>query len=241
MRVEPSDRCCPWRLSTSRGRVNAGGDNGGPPAGRSSPARTGSSSTSRSVSTSGIGAVEAPLEASDCPRLPREIGLRHRSHLAGTAVTRTAGTVIVGFRRGRPDRELTAALPGCCPDCGGRIVQVSKMRPTVTPDQRRGRPVCRLQAARTSQALGAAGSRLGPRLKAWAAWPHYRMGPELRPDRQGHLLPGRRGHRRRSGYAWTGTQQATQQTRALPLRQVPSRSVHRGWNPSDQPQRNAAR
>lgn len=101
-----------------------------------------------------------------------------------------------GHRRapvGPPDRELTAPLPGCCPDCGGVIVherdaeqwqvEIPDMRPTVT---RITVEVGRCKGCRrrvqghhpeqTSDALGAAGSGLGPRLKAWAMWLHYGMG-----------------------------------------------------------------
>lgn len=101
-----------------------------------------------------------------------------------------------GHRRvptGTPDRELTAELPGCCPDCGGRIVherdatqwqvEVPDMRPTVTRiTVEVGRcSGCKRRVQghhpeQTSQALGAAGSGVGPRLKAWAMWLHYGMG-----------------------------------------------------------------
>ena len=101
-----------------------------------------------------------------------------------------------GHRRvppGQPDRELTAALPGCCPDCGGNVVyergaeqwqvEVPEVRPTVTRiTVEVGRcSGCkrRIQGRhpeQTSQALGAAGVGVGPRLKAWAAWLHYGMG-----------------------------------------------------------------
>jgi transposase len=101
-----------------------------------------------------------------------------------------------GHRRvpaGTPDRELTASLPGCCPDCGGRIVherdatqwqvEVPEMRPTVTRiTVEVGRCVgCRRRVQgrhpeQSSQALGAAGAGVGPKLKAWAMWLHYGMG-----------------------------------------------------------------
>ena len=84
-----------------------------------------------------------------------------------------------------PDRELGAPLPGCCPDCGGEIiherdaeqwhVDVPEVRPTVTritvgvghctKCQRR---VQGHHPEQTSDALGAAGSQVGPHLKAWA-------------------------------------------------------------------------
>jgi len=101
-----------------------------------------------------------------------------------------------GHRRvpvGHPDRELTAPLPGCCPDCGGKVVHerdaeqwqvdVPDIRPTVTRI-RIGVGRCqdckrRVQGhhrEQTSDALGAAASSVGPRLKAWAMWLHYGMG-----------------------------------------------------------------
>lgn len=101
-----------------------------------------------------------------------------------------------GHRRvptGRPDRELAAELPGCCPDCGGEIVherdaeqwqvEVPDMRAVVTRVtvgigrcSNCKRRVQGRHLEQTSDALGAAGSQLGPRLKAWAAWLHYGMG-----------------------------------------------------------------
>ncbi len=101
-----------------------------------------------------------------------------------------------GHRRtpaGTPDRELAAPLPGCCPDCGGQIVhdrdaeqwqvEVPDMRPTVTRitvgvGRCTGckRRVQGHHPEQTSDALGAAASQVGPRLKAWAMWLHYGMG-----------------------------------------------------------------
>lgn len=92
-----------------------------------------------------------------------------------------------------PDRELAATLPGCCPDCGGVVdherdaeqfqLDVPEVRPTLT---RFTVPVGRCRDCKrrvqghhleqTSDALGAAGSQLGPVLKAWGTWLHYRMG-----------------------------------------------------------------
>lgn len=101
-----------------------------------------------------------------------------------------------GHRRaptGTADRELTAPLPGCCPDCGGEIeherdaeqwqVEVPEMRPSITKitvevGRCKGckRRVQGHHPEQTSDALGAAASQLGPRLKAWAMWLHYGMG-----------------------------------------------------------------
>ncbi len=92
-----------------------------------------------------------------------------------------------------PDRELEASLPSCCPDCGGVVdherdaeqwqVDVPEIRPTVTRF-RVGIGRCRAcrrrvqghHSEQTSDALGAAASQLGPTLKAWGMWLHYRMG-----------------------------------------------------------------
>ena len=91
------------------------------------------------------------------------------------------------------DRELDAPLPGCCPHCGGDVVHerdaeqwqldLGALAPTVT---RFTVGVGRCRSCRrrvqgrhpeqTSDALGAAGSQVGPRAKAWAAWLHYRLG-----------------------------------------------------------------
>jgi len=92
-----------------------------------------------------------------------------------------------------PDRTLDAALPPCCPDCGGEIdherdaeqfqLDVPEVRPTLTrfkvPIGRCRNCKRRVQGRhpeQTSDALGAAGSQLGPTLKAWGMWLHYRMG-----------------------------------------------------------------
>lgn len=92
-----------------------------------------------------------------------------------------------------PDRTLEAELPGCCPDCGGVVdherdavqfqLDVPELRPTLT---RFKVPIGRCRDCKrrvqghhpeqTSDALGAAGSQLGPALKAWGMWLHYRMG-----------------------------------------------------------------
>lgn len=92
-----------------------------------------------------------------------------------------------------PDRTLEATLPACCPDCGGTVdherdaeqyqLDVPEMRPSLT---RFRVPIGRCRDCKrrvqgrhreqTSDALGAAGSQLGPQLKAWGMWLHYRMG-----------------------------------------------------------------
>lgn len=93
----------------------------------------------------------------------------------------------------KPDRTLDAPLPGCCPDCGGELdhervaeqfqLDVPEVRPTLTCFKVaigccRGcrRRVQGHHPEQTSEALGAAGSQLGPQLKAWGMWLHYRMG-----------------------------------------------------------------
>jgi len=101
-----------------------------------------------------------------------------------------------GHRRvpaGPPDRELDAPLPACCPHCGGDVdherddeqwhVDVPELRPTTTKFRvgvgRCSKCKRRVQGHhpdQTSDALGAAGSQIGPVLKGWAMWLHYRMG-----------------------------------------------------------------
>lgn len=93
----------------------------------------------------------------------------------------------------RADRELEAPLPGSCPHCGGDVVHerdaeqwqadLGDLSPTVTRF-RVGVGRCRSCRRRVqgrhpeqaSDALGAAGSQVGPKAKAWAAWLHYRLG-----------------------------------------------------------------
>lgn len=101
-----------------------------------------------------------------------------------------------GHRRvppGPPDRELDAPLPRCCPHCGGEVeherddeqwqVELPELRPTTTRFkvgvgrcQSCKRRVQGRHAEQTSDALGAAGSQIGPVSKSWAMWLHYRMG-----------------------------------------------------------------
>ena len=92
-----------------------------------------------------------------------------------------------------PDRELQAPLPGCCPHCGGDVgherdaeqwqVDLGEMRPTTTRIavavgrcRMCGRRVQGRHPDQTSDALGAAGSQVGPTAKGWAAWLHYGLG-----------------------------------------------------------------
>jgi transposase len=94
---------------------------------------------------------------------------------------------------GPPDRELDAALPGCCPDCGGGIdherdacqyqVDLPPLGPVVTRFRVGvgrcrdcGRRVQGRHPEQASDALGAAGSQVGPVAKAWALWLHYGLG-----------------------------------------------------------------
>lgn len=94
---------------------------------------------------------------------------------------------------GPPDRDLEAPLPGCCPDCGGAVEHVRDAeqwqldlppRRPVTTRFRIGVGRCRdcgrrLQGRhpeQTSDALGAAGSQVGPHAKALAVWLHYGLG-----------------------------------------------------------------
>lgn len=92
-----------------------------------------------------------------------------------------------------PDLDLDAPVPSCCPDCGGEIehdrdaeqwqTEIGEVRPVI----RRfrvgvghckdcGRRVQGRHPDQTSDALGAAGSQLGPGVKAWAAFLHYSLG-----------------------------------------------------------------
>lgn len=94
----------------------------------------------------------------------------------------------------RIDRELVAALPGCCPDCGGDVEHVrdaeqfqSDLPPTPAPVVTRftigvgrcrscGKRVQGRHPEQTSDAIGAAGAQIGPVAKAWVAWLHYGLG-----------------------------------------------------------------
>ncbi|MGH3452739.1 MAG: IS66 family transposase [Haloechinothrix sp.] len=92
-----------------------------------------------------------------------------------------------------PDRELEAALPECCPGCGGDVelereehqfqVDLPPVRPVVTRFtvqvgrcRKCRRRVQGRHPEQTSDALGAAGSQVGPVTKAWAHYLHYSLG-----------------------------------------------------------------
>ncbi len=106
-----------------------------------------------------------------------------------------------------PDRELNAPLPGCCPHCGGQVdherdaeqfqVDLPEMAPTVTRItvavgrcRSCGRRVQGRHPEQSSDALGAAGSQVGPVAKGWAAWLHYGLGLSFAKCAR---LPGRLG------------------------------------------------
>jgi transposase len=93
-----------------------------------------------------------------------------------------------------PDRTLDAPCPASCPDCGGQVDHVRDADqfqtdlPTLPPPATTrfkvgigrcracGRRVQGRHPEQTSDALGAAGSQIGPNLKGWAAWMHYSLG-----------------------------------------------------------------
>ena len=93
-----------------------------------------------------------------------------------------------------PDRIVDVPLPGCCPDCGGAVVvdRVDEQWQVDLPARQAtvvtrfdvavghcagcGRRVQGRHAEQTSDALGAAGSQVGPVTKGWAAWLHYGLG-----------------------------------------------------------------
>jgi transposase len=94
---------------------------------------------------------------------------------------------------GPADRELDASLPSCCPDCGGEVeherdaeqwqVDIGELKPVTTrfrvPVGRCKRCGRRLQGRhpeQASDALGAAGSQVGPTAKGWASFLHYNLG-----------------------------------------------------------------
>ena len=94
---------------------------------------------------------------------------------------------------GDADRVLDAPLPAACPHCGGDVaherdadqwqVDLPSLSPTVTRFRVAvgrcggcGRRVQGRHPEQTSDALGAAGSQVGPHAKAWAIWLHYGLG-----------------------------------------------------------------
>lgn len=127
----------------------------------------------------------APFSKGDPVDEPARPG-RKRGKAHGRHNHRRAPTV-------EADRVLDALLAGCCPDCGGTLevqrvedqwqVELPEMRPTVTRFRVHvgrcgdcGRRVQGRHPEQTSDALGAAGSQVGPQAKAWAAWLHYGLG-----------------------------------------------------------------
>ena len=101
-----------------------------------------------------------------------------------------------GHRRipvGPIDRELEAPLPACCPDCGGSVIherdeeqfhtELPAARPVITRFTvgvghctNCKRRVQGRHPEQTSDALGAAGSQVGPHAKSLAMWLHYALG-----------------------------------------------------------------
>ncbi|MGI8808013.1 MAG: IS66 family transposase [Acidimicrobiales bacterium] len=92
-----------------------------------------------------------------------------------------------------PDRSLDAPLPECCPHCGDGLdferwaeqfqAELPELRPVVTRFRVGGgrcrgcrRRVQGRHPEQVSDALGAAGSQVGPRAMAWGAWLHYGLG-----------------------------------------------------------------
>ncbi len=107
---------------------------------------------------------------------------------------------------GPVDRERSAPLPSCCPDCGGVIdherdeeqfqTELPDVRPVVTRFTI-GVGRCRSCKKRvqgrhpdqTSDALGAAASQIGPHARGLATWLHYALGLSFQRTAQvlGHL------------------------------------------------------
>ena len=86
-----------------------------------------------------------------------------------------------------------ALLPTCCPGCGGELdherdaeqwqVDLGEPRPVKTlfrvgvgRCKKCGRRVQGRHPEQVSDALGAAGSQVGPSAKAWASFLHYSLG-----------------------------------------------------------------
>ncbi len=93
----------------------------------------------------------------------------------------------------KPDRTLEAPLPEYCPHCGDGLdferwaeqfqTELPEVQPVVTRfrvgvGRCRGcrRRVQGRHPEQVSDALGAAGSQVGPRAMAWGAWLHYGLG-----------------------------------------------------------------
>ncbi len=127
----------------------------------------------------------APFSKGDPVDGPARPG-RKRGKAHGRHNHRAAPTV-------EADRVLDAMVAGCCPDCGGTLkvervqdqwqVDLPELRPTVTRFRVHvgrccdcGRRVQGRHPEQTSDALGAAGSQVGPQAKAWAVWLHYGLG-----------------------------------------------------------------
>ena len=126
----------------------------------------------------------APFRKGDPKEAPAKPG-RKKGNAHGRHGHRMAPTHV--------DREIDVGLPGSCPHCGGEIVEgdvfdqyqseLPEMRPVVTRfrvhvGRCRGckKRIQPRHPEQTSDALGAAGSQLGPNAKAWAAWLHYGLG-----------------------------------------------------------------
>jgi transposase len=92
------------------------------------------------------------------------------------------------------DGELDAPLPDCCPRCGGDVFHerdaeqfqtdlpglpapvVTRFKVGVGRCRSCGKRVQGRHAEQVSDALGAAGSQIGPVAKGWVAWLHYGLG-----------------------------------------------------------------
>lgn len=104
------------------------------------------------------------------------------------------------------DRDLQAPLPSCCPDCGASVIherdeeqfhtELPSARPVITRFTvgvgrctKCKRRVQGRHPEQTSDALGAAGSQIGPNAKSLAIWLHYALGLSFAKTAQllGHL------------------------------------------------------
>jgi transposase len=148
-------------------------------------------------------------DPADEPKPPgRKSGQQHGRHGHRMAPT------------GSIDRELEAPLPPCCPHCGGDVVlertatqfetELPESRPVVTRfNVGVGRcKNCRRRVQgrhpeQTSDALGAAGSGLGPQARSFAQFLHYGLG--LSFGKSADLL-GRLGIRVTAGALSSGAQ-----------------------------------